>query len=110
MFRESATLTLLITMAERQNRVPDDLYHHGVQRERMSSFLSALKARCDVVTLDGGRDYRRSSEEEPQEKWFTTEQEDHGFEAAWQGVLGQEGMLPLRNLSQSNDVETDGGR
>lgn len=73
----------------RQNRVPDDLYHHGVQRERMSSFLSALKARCDVVTLDGGKDYRRTSEEEPQEKWFTLDHE--GFETAWDGMAGREG-------------------
>ncbi|KAL7425111.1 hypothetical protein Q5752_000799 [Cryptotrichosporon argae] len=40
------------------NRVPEDLYHHGVQRDRMLGFLDALRARCDVVQLDGGRDFR----------------------------------------------------
>lgn len=40
------------------NRLPEDLYHHGVQRERMRSFLEALRTRCEVFELDGGRDYR----------------------------------------------------
>ena len=56
----------------------------------MSSFLSALKARCEVVTLDGGKDYRRSSEEEPQEKWFSLDQD--GFEESWASVEGKEGV------------------
>jgi len=60
----------------------------------MSSFLSALKARCEVVTLDGGKDYRRSSEEEPQEKWFELSEE--GFDKAWAEVPGVEGTLIIR--------------
>jgi protein AFG1 len=55
----------------------------------MSSFLSALKARCEVVTLDGGKDYRRSSEEEPQAKWFMDA--DPGFDATWAERPGVEG-------------------
>lgn len=71
----------------------------------MSSFLSALKARCDVVTLDGGKDYRRSSEEEPQEKWFTLKQEDQGFETAWGRMGGQEGMSYL--AEQANHCQPE---
>lgn len=86
--------------------MPDDLYHHGVQRERMSSFLTALKARCEVVTLDGGRDYRRSSEEEPQEKWFTLERDGDGFEAAWSQLGGREGQSrrPIVSLEGHADA------
>lgn len=99
----------LITLTY-QNRVPDDLYHHGVQRDRMSSFLSALKARCEVVTLDGGKDYRRSSEEEPQEKWFTLDQQ--GFEDSWGQVPGKEGKSSPCCLNEGltgNRVEISGG-
>jgi len=56
----------------------------------MYSFLSALKSRCELVTLDGGKDYRRSSEEEPQAKWFGLG--DEGFDAAWAEVPGAEGV------------------
>lgn len=59
----------------------------------MSSFLSALKARCEVVTLDGGKDYRRTSEAEPQEKWF--EAADPGFDELWATQPGAQGMSPL---------------
>jgi protein AFG1 len=55
----------------------------------MSSFLSALKSRCELVTLDGGKDYRRSSEEEPQAKWFQLS--ESGFDEAWAEVPGTEG-------------------
>lgn len=55
----------------------------------MSSFLSALKARCEVVTLDGGKDYRRSSEGEPQAKWF--EADDGAFDEVWSQQSGKEG-------------------
>ncbi|OCF33532.1 AFG1-family ATPase [Kwoniella heveanensis BCC8398] len=40
------------------NRIPEDLYHHGVQKDRMMGFLDALKSRCEVVQVDGGRDWR----------------------------------------------------
>lgn len=59
----------------------------------MSSFLSALKARCEVVTLDSGKDYRRSSEEEPQAKWFL--QSDPGFDTTWAEQAGKEGQSDI---------------
>ncbi|WWC73699.1 uncharacterized protein I206_107671 [Kwoniella pini CBS 10737] len=66
------------------NRVPEDLYHHGVQRDRMIGFLDALKSRCEVVQVDGGRDWRRGADEESHNKlrrWY--EEKDDSFEAAW---------------------------
>ncbi len=40
------------------NRAPDDLYEGGLQRERFLPFIDMIKARIDVLELDGGRDYR----------------------------------------------------
>ncbi|OCF73208.1 AFG1-family ATPase [Kwoniella mangroviensis CBS 8886] len=76
------------------NRVPEDLYHHGVQRDRMIGFLDALKSRCEVVQVDGGVDWRARNDHEPHEvllKWYS--QDDESFEAAWQekteGLAGE---------------------
>ncbi|KAH9942379.1 AFG1-like ATPase-domain-containing protein [Epithele typhae] len=40
------------------NRVPDDLYRNGVQRERLEPFVEALKARCPVIVMRAERDWR----------------------------------------------------
>lgn len=65
-----------------QNRVPDDLYYHGVQRERMAGFLEALKHRCEVVELDGGRDWRRDNV--TRMSWYPLASPE--FEAGWQAI------------------------
>ncbi|KAG6917320.1 hypothetical protein DXG01_002978 [Tephrocybe rancida] len=41
------------------NKVPDDLYRNGVQRERLEPFVDALKARCPVVEMGSEKDWRR---------------------------------------------------
>jgi protein AFG1 len=69
-----------------KNRVPDDLYYHGVQ-----SFLDALKSRCDVIELDGGRDWRRGLDpENPTTRdpsWYPTT--DGRFEQIWSDAGGE---------------------
>lgn len=60
-----------------------------------------------MVTLDGGKDYRRSSEEEPQEKWFTLDQD--GFEESWDSVQGKERQsdLPRHTITSVHFVLTE---
>jgi cell division protein ZapE len=41
------------------NIAPDDLYANGLQRERFLPAIDTLKAKLDVLELDGGVDYRR---------------------------------------------------
>ncbi len=57
----------------------------------MAGFLEALKSRCDVVELDGGRDWRRGTEEGETRgtSWFDAE--DDGFEEGWRGATGASG-------------------
>ncbi|WVR08057.1 hypothetical protein IAU60_005103 [Kwoniella sp. DSM 27419] len=70
------------------NRIPEDLYHHGVQRDRMMGFLDALKNRCEVVQVDGGRDWRTGEHGQGHEgalaRWY--EQGDTAFDRSWQEV------------------------
>ena len=40
------------------NLVPDELYEHGLNRERFLPFIALLKEKLFVLALDSGRDYR----------------------------------------------------
>ncbi|THH26758.1 hypothetical protein EUX98_g7430 [Antrodiella citrinella] len=53
------------------NKVPDDLYKNGVQRERLEPFVEALKQRCPVVTLSG-KDWREvRARDSASTEWYT---------------------------------------
>lgn len=40
------------------NKIPDDLYKNGVQRDRLESFVESMKARCPVISLSSEKDWR----------------------------------------------------
>jgi cell division protein ZapE len=47
-----------VTVVATSNRVPDDLYRGGLQRDRFQPFIDLVKAKLEVLALDAGRDYR----------------------------------------------------
>jgi len=47
-----------VVVVATSNRPPDDLYLGGLNRELFLPFIELLKERCDIVHLDGDKDYR----------------------------------------------------
>ena len=49
-----------VCLVATSNRVPDDLYLNGLQRERFLPAIELIKSHTEVVQLDGGIDHRTS--------------------------------------------------
>jgi len=47
-----------VVVVATSNRAPDELYEHGLQRERFLPFIELLKEKLYVLELDNGRDWR----------------------------------------------------
>ncbi|GEO82694.1 cell division protein ZapE [Pararhodospirillum oryzae] len=53
-----AITDLGVVVVVTSNREPDDLYRHGLQREKFLPFIALIKERMEVVELASARDYR----------------------------------------------------
>ncbi|KDQ57396.1 hypothetical protein JAAARDRAFT_78605 [Jaapia argillacea MUCL 33604] len=72
------------------NRVPEDLYRNGVQRERLEGFVEGLKGRCPVLEIrrGEGRDWREVRAGGGGSSWFRWGEEG-AFEEVVRGVAGE---------------------
>lgn len=82
------------------NRVPEDLYVNGVQRERLGAFGSALRVRCPVIELgkDDAKDYRIAASISPGRKMWFLPGESNNFRELANDLLGDcKYILALRS-------------
>jgi cell division protein ZapE len=96
-----------VTVVATSNTRPDDLYENGLNRQLVLPFIAELKARCEVVGLDGPTDYRRLKFEGEEVYRFGSGPEvDAAMDRLWLrltgGVAGEAGEL--RSLGRSIPV------
>jgi cell division protein ZapE len=54
----SALFQAGVVVVATSNRAPNELYPHGLHRERLLPFIALLNRKLDLIELDSGRDYR----------------------------------------------------
>jgi len=47
-----------VVVVTTSNRHPDDLYKHGLQRDRFVPFIAIIKDKLDILALEAAQDYR----------------------------------------------------
>jgi cell division protein ZapE len=80
-----------VTLVATSNRPPEDLYLSGINRQLFLPFIAMLKARLDIVAVEGARDYRVARPREAG-RWFSPIDPDNerAFEAMWREALDGE--------------------
>jgi cell division protein ZapE len=92
-----------VTVVTTSNRVPDDLYKDGLNRELFVPFIELLKAQMDVHHLSSSRDYRQDRLR-GEERYFTpvTAEARAAISAIWAELTGGEAeplVLPVKGRS-----------
>ena len=80
-----------VTLVATSNRVPDDLYKDGINRQLFVPFIALIKDRLEVVAVAGPHDYRLDRLRAAG-TWFSPNDPDHErrFEALWRDMLAGE--------------------
>lgn len=89
------------------NKVPEDLYQNGVQRERLGPFVEALKARCPVVTMESHQDWRVvRGGDGTNRSWFKQGQESK-FHKYLASITSSEFGTPYLYSSRNSSINLD---
>ncbi|MFZ5719939.1 MAG: cell division protein ZapE [Pseudomonadota bacterium] len=80
-----------VTLVATSNRLPDELYRNGINRQLFLPFIDLLKSKVEVVTLAGPHDYRLDRLRAAG-TWFAPIDPDNErhFDALWREMLGPE--------------------
>ena len=93
-----------VAVVTTSNRVPDDLYKHGLNRQLFLPFIALLKERMEVLELASPRDYRQDRLS-GETVYFTPANAEAraAIEAIWQELTGGE-AAPLVLRVKGRDV------
>jgi len=80
-----------VTLVATSNRLPDDLYRNGINRQLFTPFIDLLKSKVDVVTIAGPHDYRLDRLRAA-DAWFSPLDPDNRRQSAalWRDLMGPE--------------------
>ncbi|MDO5658234.1 MAG: cell division protein ZapE [Paracoccus sp. (in: a-proteobacteria)] len=104
-----------VTVVTTSNRVPDDLYKNGLNRQLFLPFIALIHERMEVVELASPRDHRQARETGAQ-VWFCPlgPEARAGLDAAWVEETAGAAAVPLtlevkgRRVTIPQHVETKG--
>ena len=88
------------------NRVPEDLYKHGLNRQLFLPFIALIRDRLEVVALDSPRDHRQGRAAGEQ-VWFSPlNRATHTMmDDIWQDLIGDEAPSVLHLQVQGRQVD-----
>ncbi|MBI1197104.1 MAG: cell division protein ZapE [Phenylobacterium sp.] len=80
-----------VTLVATSNRLPDELYKNGINRQLFLPFIDLLKRKVDVVPIAGPHDYRLDRLRAAG-VWFSPDDPDNRRQTAalWRDMLGPE--------------------
>jgi cell division protein ZapE len=90
-----------VVLVATSNRPPDDLYKDGLNRDLFVPFIEMIKRRCEVVEVDGPRDFRLDRLRGQQAYFFPASDPEAraGFDALWakltHGMSAREAALTV---------------
>ena len=95
-----------VVMVTTSNRIPEDLYKHGLNRQLFLPFIDLIRERMQVTCLDSETDYRQNRSAGGQ-VWFTpaNAQARAALDAIWADLTGDADAAPLQIEVKGRKVE-----
>ena len=95
-----------VTVVTTSNRVPEDLYKNGLNRQLFLPFIAMIRERLEVVELASVTDHRQNRDEGGQ-VWFIPADAEahHRMDALWQSETRNRASAPLSLDIKGRKVE-----